>query len=143
MIKNRLNCKEKLMSFGTYPEVSLSKAREKRLEARKLVADGIDPLEVRADEKQQQREVHENTFEKLAAEWLTKQGTLAASTQKLINSRLERDICPYIGKKPISSITPKQTLDLVIRPMEKRGAIVLSKRVKSAYSSESGPVIPL
>ena len=132
--KYRLHGKEKLMSFGVYPDVSLSGAREKRSAARKLVADGIDPLQVRASDKQKQQEVFDNTFEKVASEWLSNQGTLAESTHKLIARRLNRDIYPYIGKLPLSTITPKQTLDLVIRPMENRGAIVLSKRVKSIMS---------
>lgn len=132
--KYRLHGKEKLMSFGIYPDVSLSRAREKRADARKLVADGVDPLQVRADEKQHREDVQENTFKKVASEWLSKQGTLAESTLKLNARRLERDIYPYLGKLPISTITPKQTLDLVIRPMEKRGAVVLSKRVKSIMS---------
>ncbi len=132
--KYRLHGKEKLMSFGTYPEVSLSQARERRSEARKLIADGIDPLQVRADENQHQKDVLENTFQRVASEWLSKQGTLAESTRKLTERRLNRDIYPYIGKLPLSTITPKQTLDLVIRPMEKRGAVVLSKRVKSIMS---------
>ena len=132
--KYRLHGKEKLMSFGTYPEVSLSEARDRRSEARKLVAKGIDPLQVRAEEKQHQEDVQGNTFEKVANEWLSKQQTLAESTHKLITRRLNRDIYPYIGKLPLSTITPKQTLDLVIRPMENRGAVVLSKRVKSIMS---------
>jgi integrase len=132
--KYRLHSKDKLMSFGTYPEVSLSEAREKRSEARKLVEQGIDPLQVRAEEKHHQKEVHENTFQKVALEWLGKQGTLAESTLKLNARRLERDIFPAIGQMPISGIKPKQILDLVIRPMELRGAGVLSRRVKSIMS---------
>jgi len=122
------------MSFGVYPDVSLSRAREKRSEARKLVADGIDPLEARAEEKQHKKDIEENIFKKVADEWLDKQGTLADSTLKLINRRLNRDIYPQIGKLPISTITPKQILDLVIRPMENRGVVVLSRRVKSILS---------
>ena len=132
--KFRLHGKEKLMSFGTYPDVSLSDARNKRLEARELVAKGIDPLQVRAEKNQHQKEVQENTFQKVALEWLSKQGTLAESTLKLNARRLERDIFPAIGKMPISGIKPKQILDLVIRPMELRGAGVLSRRVKSIMS---------
>ena len=132
--KYRLNGKENLMSFGTYPEVSLSEARDKRSAARKLVEQKIDPLQVRADDRQRKKQVQENTFDKVAQDWLAKQGTLADSTKKLIGRRLELDINPAIGKMPISEIKPKQILDLVIRPMEVRGAGVLSRRVKSIMS---------
>lgn len=130
----RLHNKAKLMSFGVYPDVSLSEARDKRSEARKLVAEGVDPRQVRAEEQQHQRDVQENTFQKIAEAWLAKQGTLAESTLKLNRRRLDRDILPAIGKKPVNEITSKQVLDLVVRPMEARGAVTLSRRVKSIMS---------
>ena len=132
--KFRLHGKERLMSFGTYPEISLLEAREKRLEARKLVAKGIDPIQVKQQQAQLQRDIHENTFQRVAEEWLPLQKDLADSTRKMIQARLDRDIYPAIGKLPISSIKPKIILDGVIRPMEQRGAGVLSRRVKSIMS---------
>lgn len=132
--KFRLHGKERLMSFGTYPEISLSEAREKRLEARKLVEKGIDPIQMKQQQVQLQRDINENTFQKVAEEWLPLQKDLAESTLKMIQSRLDRDIYPAIGKLPISSIKPKIILDGVIRPMEQRGAGVLSRRVKTIMS---------
>lgn len=131
--KFRLHGKERLMSFGTYPAVSLAKARDRRSWAKGLIADGIDPLQVRQKEQAEQKRQHENTFNALAEEWLSKQN-LADSTVKMIRSRLEKDIYPKIGKTPISELTPKIILDSVLRPMEARGAVVLSRRVKSIVS---------
>lgn len=132
--KFRLHGIEKLMSFGNFPEISLADAREMRTRARTLVAKDIDPIHYKAEQKRQAKEEYETTFEKVATDWIAKQGTLAASTIKMINSRLAKDINPKIGKFPIKSITPKQALDLVIRPMENRGAVVLSRRAKSIMS---------
>lgn len=132
--KYRFNGKEKSMSLGTYPEVSLSMARERRSDARKLVEKGVDPVQERKDTKKQKGFVQNNTFEKLAEEWIALQGTLADSTKKMIRSRLKNDILPAIGKRPISTIKPSDVLEKVIRPMEERGAVVLSKRVKSVMS---------
>jgi integrase len=132
--KYRLNGKEKLMSFGSYPEVSLSQARDRRSGARKLVEQGVDPVQERMDTMRLKASVQENTFEKLAKEWLDHQGTLADSTKKMIRGRLKNDILPAIGKRPVSSIKPNEVLEQVIRPMEQRKAVVLSKRVKSIMS---------
>src|SRR5262245_10404507 len=67
--KYRLAGKEKLYAIGTYPEVTLSEARTERDAARKLVAQGTDPVHDRKERDRQQATTAENTFETLAKEW--------------------------------------------------------------------------
>nr|WP_320050617.1 integrase arm-type DNA-binding domain-containing protein [uncultured Desulfuromonas sp.] len=129
--KYRLDGKEKLMSFGPYPEISLAEARQLRAEARKLVVKGIDPMQARVAKREQQKAVSENTFKRVALEWFENQTHLAESTKKLNFSRLERDIFPHIGHMPLTEIKPKDLLDKVLRPMELRDVGVLARRVKS------------
>ena len=69
--KYRFGGKEKLLSLGTYPDVSLAKARDRRSMAREQVADGIDPSQVRKAQKAA-KEQDQNTFEVIAREWHTK-----------------------------------------------------------------------
>jgi len=133
-LKYRFNGKEMLMSLGTYPHVSLSEAREKRSEAKKLIAKGICPSEERKRLKQDISATWENTFKKVAMEWAANQTQLSEKTRTLHARRLERDIYPQIGASPISEITPKQILDKVLRPMEARGVGELTSRVKSIVS---------
>jgi len=133
-LKYHFGGKEKLLSLGSYPRVTLKDARLKSSETKDLIDQGIDPMQRRIANKQHQREIEENTFEKLSEFWLKNQTDLADSTKRLIERRLERDILPAIGRIPVTQITPKQILDAVVRPMERRGAGVLSRRVKSIIS---------
>ena len=71
-LKYRFNSKEKLLSFGAYPDVRLTRAREKREEARRLLADGIDPGENRKIQKAAKTERSANSFEVVAREWFAK-----------------------------------------------------------------------
>ena len=132
--KYRLNGKDKMMSFGIYPDVSLSMARERRSEARTMIAEGRDPLQLRIDIKQHRANVQENTFERVALEWQSKQVDLAETTKKLHTRRFDRDIFPTIGDMPITGIIPKMILDKVLRPMEARGVGEMTARVKSIIS---------
>ncbi len=132
--KYRLNGKNKLISFGTYPEISLADARKKRSEARKLIANGMDPLQAKAEEKELKNTILDNTFKKVALEWYNNQTNLAITTKQLHMRRLDRDIFPSIGTIPISELQPKQILDKVLRPMEARGVGEMTARVKSIIS---------
>ena len=132
--KYRFFGKEKLMSFGPYPAVSLLDARDLRAEAKKLIVKGIDPMQERSDRREQTKAVLENTFKRVALEWHENQTHLAESTRKLNLRRLEKDIFPQIGNMPIVEIKPKQILDKVLRPMERRGVGILALRVKSITS---------
>ncbi|MCK5070165.1 MAG: tyrosine-type recombinase/integrase, partial [Desulfocapsa sp.] len=124
----------RLMSLGIYPGTSLSEARNKRSDAKKLIANGVCPTDERVRLKEQTTTIWENTFKKIALEWHNNQTNLADTTKQLHIRRLERDIFPHIGTAPISRITPKQILDKVLRPMEARGVGEMTYRVKSIIS---------
>ncbi len=132
--KFRFEGKERRISFGTYPEISLSEARQRRENARKLIAQGIDPLVDKQEKEQLKKEIKEYTFKRIASEWQDNQSDLAEKTKNLHSRRLEKDIYPAIGESPITEITPKLVLEQVLRPMENRGVGELTSRVKSIIS---------
>ena len=114
--------KERRMSLGVYPDVSLADAREKREEACRKVAAGIDPGELRKAEAIALIGSTENTFEAIAREWfgmLSKQW-VPGHADKIIR-RLELNVFPWIGMRPIKVITAPGLL-AVLRRMETRGA---------------------
>jgi hypothetical protein len=71
-LKYRFNGKEKRISFGVYPEVTLSNARDRRYKARKQLANGIDPSQDRKAQKTAEDDRLANSFEEVAREWFTK-----------------------------------------------------------------------
>lgn len=133
-LKYRYAGKEKLISLGTYPTVTLAEARDKRQDAKKLLAEGIDPSVARKSNQLEFEATQANTFERVATEWHEQQTNLADSTKKLLWRRLEVDVFPSIGKTPISKINPRMVLEGVLRPMEKRGVNELCHRTKSVVS---------
>lgn len=120
--------KEKRLAFGVYPEVSLKEAREKRDNARKLIAENKDPAYVRRQQKQQAVQEAANTFEKIAREWHAHNvdGWKPAHAETIMN-RLEKDVFPAIGDAPIKEVTPKILLDMA-KAIQQRGANELAKR---------------
>ena len=115
----RFGGKRKMLSFGVYPDTSLALARRKADEARRLLAEGINPSDQRKAAKAAQVETEEaeareaqglppvNSFEAVAREWFdVKQGGWAPGYSEKIIARLENDIFPWIGRAPINSITP-------------------------------------
>lgn len=128
-LKYRIAGKEKLLALGTYPDVSLARAREKRDEARKLLADGIDPGELRKATKTQQAERAANSFEAVAREWFAKHlADKAENHREKVIRRLEKDVFPWLGGRPIAEITAPELL-ATIRRIEARGAVDTSHRV--------------
>jgi len=125
----RFDGKEKLISLGTYPEVSLSDARDKRTEARRKVAAGINPSQERKALKA--AKIHkENTFEVVAREWHAKfTPTWTPGHAKTIIRRLERDVFPWIGAQPIIEIKAPELL-MVLRRIESRGALETAHRIR-------------
>lgn len=120
--------KEKLLSMGTYPDVGLAKARERRDEARKLLADGIDPSQHRKAAKAAGSERAGNSFEVVAREWYAKMSpTWNAAHGDRIIRRLERDVFPWIGARPVADVTAPELLG-VLRRIEGRGAIETAHR---------------
>jgi integrase len=120
-LKYRYLKREKLLSLGTYPEVSLKEAREKRDFARKQLAAEIDPGANRKAVKVSRIDSDGNSLEIISREWLNKKSYVwsQSHTDKIIR-RLERDVFPWIGKRPISEITPPELLG-VLRRIEERG----------------------
>ncbi len=121
-LKYRFDGKEKRLSLGIYPAVGLKDARERRDEARKLLANGIDPSENRKAQKTARAESASNSFEVVAREWFAKYtpGWAESHSEKVIK-RLENDVFPWIGRRPISEITPPEVLKVLHR-IEGRGA---------------------
>jgi integrase len=120
--------KEKLLALGTYPDVSLADARERRNEARKLIAAGIDPSAKRKAEKIAGAERGANSFEIVAREWFEKyRPNWANSHAEKVIRRLERDVFPWLGNRPIAEITPPQLLTC-LRRIEARGVLETAHR---------------
>ena len=132
--KYRYLGKEKLLSFGTYPDISLKDARDRRDEARKQLAADIDPGEHRKAMKTTLAVRGENSFEIVAREWFAKYSpNWAASHSDKIIRRLERDIFPWLGGRPIAEITAPDLL-ATLRRIESRGAIETAHRAQQNCS---------
>jgi integrase len=126
----RFDGKQKTLALGVYPDVTLAQARGRRDAARKLLAEGIDPSKAKRDEKQARASAAVSTFEVVARTWMAKTAaTRAASTQDKNTAWLERNIFPWIGKMPISTIGPRDVL-AAIQKIEARGAIESAHKIK-------------
>jgi integrase len=136
----RFGGKRKMLSLGVYPDTSLALARRKADEARRLLAEGINPSDQRKAAKAAQVETEEaeareaqglppvNSFEAVAREWFdVKQGGWAPGYSEKIIARLENDIFPGIGRTSIAYVTPLQLLE-VLRRIESRGVIETAHR---------------
>lgn len=127
-VKYRLDGKEERLSLGVYPDVGLKDARDRRDAARRLLADGIDPSENRKAQKSARADRVANGFEVVAREWFAKFSTTWATHHgDRIIRRLERDIFPWIGERPISEVTAPELLT-VVRRIEGRGALETAHR---------------
>jgi integrase len=125
-LKYRFEGKEKLVSLGTYPDTTLSAARGKRDDARRLLAQGIDPSAQRQAKKAANADA--NSFEVVAREWFAKYGAAwVPSHADRIIRRLERDVFPWIGKRPAGEIAAPELLT-VLRRIEHRGALETAHR---------------
>jgi integrase len=127
-LKYRFDGKEKLLSLGVYPDVSLKAARERRDDARRLLASGTDPGERRKANKAAQHERLANSFEVVAREWYAKMAPAWAEHHgNRIIRRFERDIFPWIGSRAISELTAPEVLS-PLRRIESRGALDTAHR---------------
>lgn len=127
-LKYRFNAKEKLISLGRYPEIGLKQARQRRDEARKLLAEGIDPSAERKSKKSKLEP--SGSFETVAREWFEKfSSTWAATHAQTVIRRLEANAFPTIGTKPVADVTPVELLT-VLRRVEARGAVSTAHRIK-------------
>jgi len=130
-MKYRLGGVEKRLVFGLWPAISLKQARQLREEARSLLAAGVDPGQKRKQDRAEAIADAENTFEKVAHEWLDHMAaSWTASTGKTNINRLAQDIFPHLGAKPIKEIGAPELL-AVLRRVEARGAKETAKRLRS------------
>ncbi|HGM6977452.1 TPA: tyrosine-type recombinase/integrase [Serratia marcescens] len=129
-LKYRFVGKEKMLSIGVYPDVSLADARQKRDEARKILAAGGDPGEVKKADKLAQKLSTENTFEAIAREWHKQKADRWSLRYRYeIIDTFEKDIFPYLGRRPIAEIKPMELLE-TLRRLEKRGALEKMRKVR-------------
>jgi integrase len=146
-LKYRIDGKEKLLALGTLSDVTLKQARQKRDEARRLIAAGEDPgLARKAQSTKRRAEAAQEglnatgqppsgSFEAVARDWVTTvhQARVSAGHAARTLIRFEQDVFPWIGRLPISSLTAPVLLE-VIRRVEARGAIETAHRIKDACS---------
>jgi len=124
----RFTGKRKSLSLGVYPDVGLKQARTRRDAARKLLADDIDPSKHRKIHKAEKLERMANSFEAVAREWFSKHSpNWATSHSGKILRRLEADIFPWIGSRPIAEVTAPELLTM-LRRIENRGARDTARR---------------
>lgn len=128
----RMKCfhegKEIVLSFGPYPEITLGEAREKRFQARKLLANGTNPAAIMREQKRQKELEDRNSFQHIALEWHEKKtGRWSAYYAKQVKQRLEKDVFPKIGHKAITSITAKDVLQMA-QAIEQRDALEIAHR---------------
>lgn len=126
-LKYRFGGKEKLLAVGVYPEVSLALARQRREDARKLLAKGIDPGEHRKAVAAARAELGANTFEVIAREWLGKRDWVASYRVK-VEAWFVNDVFPWIGSRPAAELEAPDFL-AVARRVERRGAIESAHRI--------------
>ena len=123
--------REKLISLGAYPDVSLKEAREKAADARKMLGNSKDP----SAERQHSKRQHRNTFKIIAREWHEKQAPAWSATYaNIVLRRMELNIFPHIGSKPVSAISAAEILSL-LRKIEARDAINMAQSIRSLCSN--------
>lgn len=128
--KYRYAGKEKRLSHGVYPEVSLSEARDRRDAARKLLRDGIDPAQIKRQQKLQHYKDAVNTFEAIARRWhKNKIESWDTEYGNTVMKRMEADVFPAIGFIPIKDLTPPIILGM-LKEIESRGAYEITRRAK-------------
>lgn len=115
----------KMISLGQYPEVSLSQARELLVDARRVLASGVDP----SHSRRMERKSLEITFgDALRAWWEVRKGEYAAQNGAELLHRIERDLLPALGKRPLGKIEPPEILE-ALRMVERRGAVESAHRL--------------
>ena len=133
-MKYRMAGKEKLLSFGVYPEVRAPEAREKAKEARELIRAGTDPSEAKKATKRNEELANASTFEIVAREWNEgRKATITLGQYEKTLARMVNDVFPWMGKRPISEIDAPEIL-LVMRRIDSRGARFTAHKVRSEIS---------
>jgi integrase len=126
----RFSGKRRTLALGIYPIVSLLNARSRREAARALLAKDIDPGVAKKATKRIAKLTSENTFEAVAREWISNQrNRLAIRYMALLLARLEADVFPQIGSRPITDIDAPELLEM-LRKVERRGVIETARRLR-------------
>ena len=132
-LKYSFEGKARLLSLGTYPDTGLKAVREKRDQARRLIAQGVDPSAARRAEKASRSQAVTDSFEAVAREWHSTvhvaQVSAGHAARTLI--RLEQDVFPWLGGLSVGDIKPPQLLQ-TMRRIEARGAIETAHRALQA-----------
>lgn len=132
--KYRFSGKEQSISLGPYPEVSLLAARERREEARRLLAEDVNPSRARKEGEEILARRRANTFERIAREWYAqKQPSWVEDHANRLLRRLEQNVFPWLGNQPIDGIRPTELL-AVLRRMQDRDVIESAHRAMSTCS---------
>lgn len=133
----RFDGKQKTLSFGKYPAVTLQEARRRRGIAKEQLAAGLDPGEEKKEAKAAAQAIQKeaaNTFENLAREWYASYSPILTEKHALKLMRyLEKDYFPAIGSIPVTELEPMHILD-VIRPVEAKGRINTAHRLANLAS---------
>ena len=133
-MRAKLNKKEMILTFGSYPALSLANARKACEEAHILIGQGIDPREAKKAAEAAEKARNDNFFEKIARNWHnSKLPEWKENTAKDVINLLERDVFPFIGNEPISDITHQQIVD-VLETMQERGVVDTAKKAKTTIS---------
>ena len=126
--------KRKDIALGTYPEIPLAGARQRRDEARRQLANGIDPGAVRKAIKAARNEAAANSFETIAREFhIHRKNEWTQDHAATIMTRMEKDIFPWIGAIPITAVTAKDIKGVVDR-VKSRGTIEAARRLLTIIS---------
>lgn len=126
----RFDGKQKTLALGVYPAVTLAKARKLRDKAREDISAGMDPMQVKRTDRAAKIFAASNSFESVARAYLGKVASdRAASTLGKNTTWLERNVFPFIGQMPITSIGPRDVL-AVLHKIEARGAVESAHKIK-------------
>ena len=122
-----------MISFGVYPHVTLKKARDWADECKGLLAKGINPSTKRKDERNSQKQAAASTFKACFDAWFQepKQLELVKKTRDTLQSRMDADVFPVIGSKPVSLLTAPDVREVILR-IKKRGVLDTAERVLHA-----------
>ena len=132
-LKYRFAQKDRKLSLGAYPEVTLALARERQLEARRLIDRDLDPMEQKKQARRSAKLATANSFEAVGREWYLKfSATWAASHSSKVLLRLENNLFPSLGARPIASLEADEILE-VLRRVEARGALGGRRRRTGRY----------
>ncbi|MGK0255787.1 MAG: integrase [Arcobacteraceae bacterium] len=131
-LKYRIHGKEKEYAIGVYPDISLAKAREKREELRRLIADGIDPNEEKKQNKLVQQKVEDkkqNTFYNVSQEWwVNYEKEVSEAYHIKQNKAMQNYIYPFIKNQPIEEVKRSDIL-VIIKDLKNKGLLETAKRV--------------